>query len=109
MYYTLPRKAYINKIKSTGDRIPTDIYDSTAILSNAYFAAGMQAYMSSPQTKWFGLGVKDRKLSNDQIVLDYLRDCTDVLYSIINNSNFYQEDVEGLSGIRLYRGGYSLR
>jgi len=40
MYYCLPRKAYITKIKTLGDRLPTDVYDSTAILSNQYFAAG---------------------------------------------------------------------
>jgi len=95
MYYTLPRKAYIQKVKSMGDRLPVDIYDSTAILSNAYFAAGMQAYMSSPQTKWFTLAIQDQKYMSKKNVLDYCKDAEDVVYDIINNSNFYQEDVEG--------------
>jgi len=95
MYYSLPRKAYISRIKTPGARIPTDIYDSTAILSNAYFAAGMQAYMSSPQTKWFTVAIKDRNYMTRQNVLQYLRDTEDVLYAMINSSNFYQEDVEG--------------
>ena len=95
MYYTLPRKAYITRIKSLGDRLPSDIYDSTAIMANAYFAAGMQAYISSPQTKWFTLGLKNRGLMKNKAVIDYLRDTEDALTDIINNSNFYQEDVEG--------------
>jgi len=95
MYYSLPRKAYITRIKSVGNRIPTDIYDSTAILSNAYFAAGMQAYMSSPQTRWMTIAIKNRNYMTSQAVLKYLRDTEDVLYAMINSSNFYQEDVEG--------------
>ena len=94
-YYCLPRKAYITRIKNLGDKLPTDIYDSTAIMANTYFAAGMQAYMSSPQTKWFTLGLKNRALLNNKRILDYLNDTQDVLYDIINSSNFYQEDVEG--------------
>lgn len=95
MYYCLPRKAYITRIKNQGDRLPTDIYDSTAIRSTSYFAAGMQAYMSSPQTRWFSIGLKDRNLMLQKSILKYLRDSEDALYSAINNSNFYQEDVEG--------------
>jgi hypothetical protein len=99
MYYCLPRKAYITRTKSMGDQLPVDIYDSTAILSNAYFAAGMQAYMSSPQTKWFTLAIQDRNYMTNKAVLDYLRDTEEVLYAIINHSNFYQEDVEGYLGL----------
>lgn len=95
MYYCLPRKAFITRIKNMGDRLPVDVYDSTAVMANAYFAAGMQAYISSPQSRWFTLGLKNRSLMAQQSVLDYLRDAEDVLYDIINNSNFYQEDVEG--------------
>lgn len=98
-YYCLPRKAYITKIKNIGDRIPSDIYDSTAIMANAYFAAGMQAYMSGPQTKWFALGLRNKALMVKRNILEYLRNSEDVLYGIINGSNFYQEDVEGYLGL----------
>ena len=98
-YYNLPRKAYITKLKNVGAKIPTDIYDSTAILACAYFAAGMQAYMSSPQTKWFALAIKDQNLMTKRPVLNYLRDSEDVIYGMINNSNFYQEDVESYLGL----------
>lgn len=94
-HYCLPRNAYINRIYNLGDRTPTDIYDETPILANAYFAAGMQAYMSSPQTKWFGLACRNRLLMKNSVVRDYFKDCEEVLYQIINGSNFYQEDVEG--------------
>lgn len=95
-YYALPRKAYITKIKNIGDKIPADIYDSTAIISLAYFAAGMQAYMSSPQTKWFTLTLRNQKLlAGNREIRNYLKDSEDELYHLINGSNFYQEDVEG--------------
>lgn len=97
--YCLPRNAYITKNYNLGDRIPTDIYDETAILANAYFAAGMQAYMSGPQTKWFGLTGRNRNLMVKRSVLDYFKDCEDVIYQMINGSNFYQEDVEGYLGL----------
>jgi len=98
-YYCLPRKAYITRIYNLGDRTPTDIYDSTAIMVNAYFAAGMQAYMSGPQTKWFTIGLRNRSLMVKRNILDYLRDTEDVLYAMINGSNFYQEDIEGYLGL----------
>ncbi|MFA5388875.1 MAG: portal protein [Candidatus Omnitrophota bacterium] len=98
-YFTLPRKAYITRIKSLGDKLPVDIYDSTAIISNAYFAAGMQAYMSGPQTKWFTIGLRNRALMTRKHILDYLRDTEDVLYLMTNGSNFYQEDVESYLGL----------
>jgi len=95
MYYNLPRKAYITRIKNSGDRIPTDIYDSTAIIAASYFAAGMQAYLSSPQSKWFSIGLRNRTLEKEsKAVRTYLKDTEDELYHIINNSNFYGEDVE---------------
>ena len=97
--FCLPRNAYITKQYNIGDRIPTDIYDETAILANAYFAAGMQAYMSGPQTKWFGLACRNRGLMVKRNVLDYFKDSEDVIYSMINGSNFYQEDVEGYLGL----------
>ena len=98
-YYCLPRKAYITRNYNLGDRAPTDIYDSTAIMANAYFAAGMQAYMSGPQTKWFTIGLRNRNLMTRRNILDYLKDTEDVLYGMINGSNFYQEDVEGYLGL----------
>jgi len=94
-HFCLPRNAHITRGYNLGDRVPIDIYDETAIMANAYFAAGMQAYMSSPQTKWFTLGLTNQALMVQRNTLDYLRDTEDVLYQIINNSNFYQEDVEG--------------
>ena len=94
-YLGMPRLAYITRIKNMGDRLPSDVYNSTAILVNAYFGAGMQAYISSPQSKWFGIVIKDRSLMNKRNVLNYCKDTEDVLYGMINNSNFYQEDVEG--------------
>jgi hypothetical protein len=98
MYYYLSRKAYIQRTKNMGDKLPIDIYDSTGILSNAYFAAGMQAYMSGAQTRWFAIGIRNRLFMNSKPVLDYLRDTEDVLYAMINSSNFYEEDVEGYLG-----------
>ncbi len=98
-YYCLPRKAYITRAYNLGDRMASDVYDSTAIMANAYFAAGMQAYMSGPQTKWFTLGLRNRSLMTNRGILDYLRDTEDVLYGMINGSNFYQEDIEGYLGL----------
>ena len=94
-HYALPRKAYITKQKNEGDRLPSDIYDSTAVISLSYFAAGMQAYMSGPQTKWFTLTLRNQKLlAGNREIRNYLKDTEDELYHLINNSNFYQEDVE---------------
>ncbi len=93
-YYCMPRKAYITRFKNIGDRFPTDIYDSTAIQSVNSLAAGMQAYLTNPQTRWAGFTLKNKKLLEIPGTREWLRDCEDQVFNIINQSNFYQENAE---------------
>jgi hypothetical protein len=93
-YYAMPRKAYINRFRSLSDRLPDDIYDSTAINSLNYMAAGIQGYLTNPQMRWFGLQLKNRRLMEIPGTRDWLRDCEDQIYDCLNGTNYYQENNE---------------
>lgn len=93
-YYCMPRKAFITRFHNIGDRLPTNLYDSTAINSVDYAAAGIQGYLTNPSMRWFGLMLQNRKLMAVPGARDYLRDCEDIIYDSLNHSNFYQENNE---------------
>jgi len=93
-YYCMPRKAYITRFKMIGDRLPSDLFDSTAINAVDQMAAGIQGYLTNPQTRWFGLSLKNRGLMNLPGARDWLRDCEDIIYDTLNGSNYYQENNE---------------
>lgn len=93
-YYCMPRKSFITRYYNLGDRMPTDLFDSTAINSVDYAAAGIQGYLTNPATRWFGLAMQNRWAMEIPGARDYLRDCEDVIYDIFNRSNFYQENAE---------------
>ena len=93
-YYCMPRKAFITRFQNIGDRLPNDLFDSTAINSVDYAAAGIQGYLTNPSMRWFGLMLQNRKMMNIPGARDYLRDCEDAIYDALNHSNFYQENNE---------------
>lgn len=93
-YYCMPRKAYITRFHNIGDRLPSNLYDSTAINSVDYAAAGIQGYLTNPSMRWFGLQLENRKMMDIPGARDYLRDCEDVIYDMFNHSNFYEENNE---------------
>jgi len=93
-YYCMPRKAFITRFHNIGDRMPDDLYDSTAINAVDYAAAGIQGYLTNPSMRWFGLMLQNRTMMNLPGARDYLRDCEDVIYDVLNHSNFYQENNE---------------
>jgi len=94
-YYCLPRRSFITRYHNIGDRLPDDLFDSTAPNSVDYAAAGIQGYLTNPATRWFKLMLKDRRMMEMAGAKAYLRDCEDAIYDALNGSNFYQEDTEG--------------
>ena len=91
MKYTLPRKAYITRVKTPGQKIDPDIYDSTAIQANVILAAGLHGYLTNPATKWFAIRTQNRELMKQKEIKVYLKDAEDKMHDAIASSNFGQQ------------------
>lgn len=90
-YYCLPRRAYITTEKMKGEKLPPDVYDSTAIQSNQVLAAGLHGYFTSPAAPWFSLEVYPKEMMKNHEVKTWLADCEDKIYCALATSNFNQQ------------------
>ncbi|MFA5165585.1 MAG: portal protein [Candidatus Omnitrophota bacterium] len=89
--YCLPKRAYITRTKTLGEKVDTDIYDSTGIQAALILAAGLHSYLTNPASKWFALRAGDVKLAKDGNISKWLRDSEDGMYDVLNSSNFAQQ------------------
>lgn len=101
-YYCLPRKAFITRFQNTGDRMPTDLFDNTAINAVDYLAAGIQGYLTNPNTRWFGFSLQNKDMLKISGSRDYLRGCEDVVNDLLSGSNFYQENCESYRNLGVF-------
>lgn len=91
-YYTIPMKAYITKDRTVkGEKMPTDIYDSTAVDSAIILAAALHGYLTNPSSRWFALKMQEGALNDDTEVKKWLKDAEDKIYDTLNGSNFNQQ------------------
>lgn len=56
------------------------IYDGTAMLACAELAAGMQGFLCNPAERWFNVTAYDKSLIDDDDVLLWLEQVSDILY-----------------------------
>lgn len=89
-YYCLPMKQVTVK-RTPGSKLPTDIYDSTAIHSVQVLAAGLHSYLTNPSSKWFALRMQDKELEESTGVKEWLKDSEDRIFDCLNSSNFSQQ------------------
>jgi len=87
----LPIKATITAIRTPGKKLPTTNYDSTAMDSLMIFAAGLHSYLTNPSSRWFELGLDDKKLLEDKDVKAWLQESQEAIFRAFNNSNFNQQ------------------
>jgi len=89
--YTVPRKAYITRTHTPGQKFDYDVYDSTAMQANITLAAGLHSYLTNPNSKWFSLRIQDKEVNENAEVKDWLHDTEDRMYNQLNSSNFNQQ------------------
>lgn len=90
-HYCLPRKAYIDRTRTPGEKYDYDVYDSTAIQANLVLAAGLHSYLTNPASKWFNLRAKDSRIKDDGSVKEWLSETENMVYDTLNSSNFAQQ------------------
>ena len=89
--YCIPRKAYITKTRTPGERYSADVYDSTAIQSALVLAAGLHSYLTNPASKWFALSVNDMEVDKSKELDEWLTGAENTIYNVLNGSNFSQQ------------------
>jgi len=80
-YYCMPTRAkheVYGASKAVREKLPSDIYDTTAIKSMQVYAAGMAAYLTNPSQQWIKLAPKGKEEDKDE--QDWLFECQELLY-----------------------------
>lgn len=87
--FTLPRKAWINSIKWTGETLKYNfLYDTRMIKAAKKCAAGFHSQLSNPASKWWGMTTKDIKFRDSRASQFHFKEVEDILYSLMGSSNF---------------------
>ncbi|MEA2036820.1 MAG: portal protein [Nanoarchaeota archaeon] len=89
--FIAPTKRNVQSQETPGDKLPSDIYDDTAIQSNIILAAGLAGYMTNASQRWFELRSRDEALMNEPEVGSFFNKSAEIMYSALANSNFYQQ------------------
>lgn len=89
--YIIPRKAYINRTKTPGEKVAANVYDSTAIEANRILAAGLHGYLTNPASRWFALRTQRKALMESREVKIWFKEVEDEIYNTLNSSNFDQK------------------
>lgn len=93
--FCLPRKAWINTIKISGDQLKFNfLYDSRAILALKKSASGFHSNLTNPASKWFSFRTLDEKFMQSGAIQRYFKDVDDTQYNVINQSNFNETMLE---------------
>lgn len=66
-------------------------FDDTAVESNITLAASIQGSITSPVTQWFELSFRGQDLDKDPEAAQWLRDCGQIMYQALMDSNFNLE------------------
>lgn len=89
--YCLPRKAYVTRERTPGTRLPSDVYDSTAMDAVNILAGGLHSYLTNPASKWFSIRTQDKSLMENKDNKIFLKNAEDKIYDTLNSSNFSQQ------------------
>ena len=90
--FSLPRKAWITSIKATGEQLKYNfLYDVRVIRDVKKASAGFHSQLCNPASKWWGMTTRDVKYRDSRASQIYFKDCEDIQYSVMNNSNFDAE------------------
>jgi hypothetical protein len=107
--YCLPHKAKITDKRSEGERVETDVFDSTAVDSAQILAAGLHTFLSSPYSQWFQIGFKKREYQQNKELQEWAAETSEYIFSVLNGTNFsrsiaeFYRDFVVLPGANLYQ------
>lgn len=84
--YTDPRKSEIwNRAELGGRKKTSRLYDGTAIDANEFFASSLHGLLISYTEKWFKIETDNADLNQQEDVLQWSEDVTDIMHSVIHD------------------------
>jgi hypothetical protein len=89
--FILPYRAYFNGTVESSNQIRwrrPELYDSTAVISAHNLAANLHSNLTNPVLQWFNILTKDKRLNRTNEVKVWLEECTDLIYQVLQASNF---------------------
>jgi hypothetical protein len=87
----VPNRTSFDKPAKKGQIDTSQIYDGTPIAALNLYASGSQGYLLSSSYKWFSLRIPNERLMDVREVRIWLSIVEQVLYGLIQRSNFYKE------------------
>lgn len=82
-----------------------DIYDSTAVDANETLSSSIQGSLTSPSTKWFAMGFRDKELNENQEAMEWIEECENLIFQALIDSNFNLESAEFYLDLTSYGTG----
>ena len=93
--FALPRKAWVSTIKTSAQELNLNfLYDSRATLAVMKSSAGFHSNLTNPSTRWWQSGLIEDKYMQSGRAQKYFRECDDIQYDIMNQSNFNRSMME---------------
>lgn len=89
--YVLPRRADVTTKRARGDKRTEKIFDSTAINAAELLASSLHGMLTNAASPWFMMSYKNPVLNLDDKSMEWLEECTNQMYMVLNRSNFQQE------------------
>lgn len=100
--YCYPTEDQINSKSQPGEDHSTRRYDSTAVMDSQEMASGLSAALIPTGQKFFGLTVKDRSLSTNDDVRQWLMRATEITHEELLSSNFMMHFNESLRSLAVF-------
>jgi len=89
--YIIPKRSNILTKSSPGTKQTTKLYDSTAIHANELLAASMKQAITPSNIQWFSLRIRNEELMKNEIITEWLEDCSRRMFLAFHQSNFDSE------------------
>ena len=87
--FCLPRKAWINSVRVNGDRQKDSfLFDIRAIICAQESVCGFHSYLTNPSARWHESRFVDDKIMQYGKVQRNLKTCDDIMFDVMNDSNF---------------------
>ncbi len=105
--FCLPRKAWINSIRVLGERMKDQfLYDVRAIISAQESVCGFHTNLTNPSSRYFETAYSDDRTMQAGGVQRYLKECDDIQYDVMNDSNFEDGILENYMDHLIFGPGY---
>lgn len=100
--YFTPRKAYITKKTSQGERLKQDLFDTTGRKAINFFKAGMFASLTPASGRWLDYSINNEIIQNDKESQAWLNKASTRVLEIINGTNWSSEIQDAYSHLGLF-------